>query len=348
LLKKHVKRSSLLHFTDHTLHDLQVRLLQKQPKSIELLKFSTEKMEDLQSLMTCLDEISGQISDGMYLKMTDKFKRVYDKLNGDKPFHEDSFYYSDDDLELDSNSDDDSDYEAHIRDTVERGRATAQAAREADERARREVSIEIIRSHLLDYVKSMHQTWALVQRWEKEAKKVIPLIKRMSATRKAEAIHEFCRKCYIWGKVEDDTALVGNIFGYTLVGAWTWERLVDNGLRAIVMMIGTEEEIEKAKRKNMHCDDLSLATLKKLPAFEQKIYDDYKCEYNEDIVENRRQANEYVRKHEESMQRWEMCAREEENKLSALGARVYGRDKWDAETHYFWVDDVTGRMVGGP
>jgi hypothetical protein len=305
-------------------------------------------MEDLQSLMACLDDISNKIGDGMYLDMADKLKRIHDKLNGDKPFHEDSFYYSDDDSELDSNSDDDSDYEAHIRDTVERGRATAQAAREADERARREVSIQIIRDHLLDYVRSMHQTWALVQRWEKEVKKVIPLIKRMSATRKAEAIHEFCRKCYIWGKVEDDSALVGSLSGYNLHEAWTWERLVDNGLRAIVMMIGTEEEIEKAKRGFMCYEELSLATLKKLPAFEKKIYDDYKREYNEEIVENRRQANEYVRKHEESMQRWEMCAREEENKLRRLGARVYGRDKWDAEAHDFWVDDVTGRMVGGP
>ena len=62
-------------------------------------------MEDLQSLMTCLDEISGQISDGMYLKMTDKFKRVYDKLNGDKPFHEDEFYYSDTASDDESDSD---------------------------------------------------------------------------------------------------------------------------------------------------------------------------------------------------------------------------------------------------
>ncbi len=302
--------------------------------------------------MACLDDISNKIGDGMYLDMADKLKRIHDKLNGDKPIHEDTFYYSDDDSELDSNSDDDSDYEAHIRDTVERGRATAQAAREADERARREVSIEIIRSHLLDYVKSMHQTWALVQRWEKEAKKeqarARPLITRMTAARKKRAIQRWCEKNA--DRCPGGTAgeLIG--CGPIVTGSsfWTWKNLMENGLRAIVMEIGTEEEIEKAKRKNMHCDNLSLATLKKLPAFEKKIYDDYKREYNEEIVENRRQANEYVRKHEESMQRWEMCAREEENKLSALGAHVYGRDKWDAETHYFWVDDVTGRMVGGP
>ena len=296
-------------------------------------------MEDLQSLMACLDDISSKIGDGMYLDMADKLKRIHDKLNGDKPFHEDPFYYSD---EEDSNSDYDSD-----SDYYERARRGVRSA-EADERARIEVRIQIIRDHLLDYVRSMHQVWAEVQKWEKEVKKVIPLIKRMSPVRKAEAIHAFCRKCYTTGKVEDDAALVGNISGYTFRGAWTWERLVDNGLRAIVMEIGTEEEIEKAKRKNMCYDDLSLATLKKLPAFEKKIYDDYKREYNEEIVENRREANAKVREHEESMQRWEMCARREEDKLRELGARVYDRDRWDAEAHDFWVDDVTGRLVNGP
>ena len=288
-------------------------------------------MEDLQSLMACLDDISSKIGDGMYLDMANKLKNIHNKLNGNKPFHQDSFYYSDDDSELDSNSDDDSDSDSDY-----------------NERARREVSIQIIRDHLLDYVRSMHQVWVDVQKWEKEAKKVIPLIKRMSPVRKAEAIHAFCRKCYTTGKVEDDAALVGNISGYTFRGAWTWERLVDNGLRAIVMEIGTEEEIEKAKRKNMHCDDLSLATLIKVPAFEKKIYDDYKRGYNEEVVENRREANAKVREHEESMQRWEMCARREEDKLRELGARVYDRDRWDAEAHDFWVDDINGRLVNGP
>ena len=283
-------------------------------------------MEDLQSLMACLDDISSKIGDGMYLDMADKLKRIHDKLNGDKPFHEDSFYYSDDDSELDSNSDYDSDSDYN-------------------ERARRQVTIQLIRDHLLDYVRSMHQVWAEVQKWEKEVKKELPFIKRMSVLRKAEAIHAFCRKCYTTGKVEDDAALVGNISGYTFRGAWTWKNLVENGLHAIVMEIGTEEE---KKRKNMHYDDLSLATLKKLPAFEKKIYDDYWREHNEGLIQNRREANAKVREHEESMQRWENCAKEEENKLRRLGARVYDRDRWDAEAHDFWVDDVNGRLVNGP
>jgi hypothetical protein len=300
-------------------------------------------MEDLQSLMACLDDISGKIGDGMYLDMADKLKRIHDELNGNKPFHEDSFYYSDDDSELDSNSDDDddSDYEAH-----------SEAAREADERARREVSIQIIRDHLLDYVRSMHQAWEELQKWEKEVKKeqarAPPLITRMTAARKHRAIQRWCEKNT--DRCPGGTA--GDLIGcgpiVTRSNFWNWKNLMENGLHAIVMEIGTEEE---KKRKNMHRDDLSLATLKKLPAFEKKIYDDYKDEcnslrsINDTFIEN---AKANVSKYEESMQRWEMCARREENKLRELGARVYARDSWDAEFRDFWVDDDDGLLVDDP
>ena len=285
--------------------------------------------------MSCLDEISNVIGDGMYLSMADKLKRIHNKLNGDKPFHEDSFYYSDDDSELDS----DDDYETDSERVTDNRSPTA---------ARREVSIQIIRDHLLDYVRSMHQVWAEVQKWEKEVKKVIPLITRMTAARKQRAIRRWCERSRGWRPGGTAGDLIG--CGPIVTGSifWSWKNLLENGLHAIVMEIGTEEEIEKAKRKNMHYDDLSLATLKKLPAFEKKIYDDYKRAYNEEIVENRREANANVREHEESMQRYEMRAREEENKLRELGARVYDRDRWDAEAHDFWVDDVTGRLVNGP
>ena len=141
-------------------------------------------MEELQSLMACLDDISSKIGDGMYLDMADKMKRIHDKLNGNKPFHEDSFYYSSDNE--DSNSDDDSGYDSDY-----------------NERARRQVTIQLIRDHLLDYVRSMHQTWAQLQEWEKEVKKVIPLIKRMSAVRKAEAIHILVHSLSLWRIVSD-------------------------------------------------------------------------------------------------------------------------------------------------
>ena len=313
-----------------------------QPCFRNLPSNKTTNMEDLQSLMACLDDISSKIGDGMYLDMADKMKRIHDKLSGNKPFHEDPFYYSDDDSELDSNSDDDSD-----SDYYERARRGVRNA-EADERARREVRIQLIRDHLLDYVRSMHQVWAEVQKWEKEVKKVIPLITRMTAVRKQRAIRRWCERSRGWRPGGTAGDLIG--CGPIVTGSifWNWKNLMDNGLHAIVMEIGTEGEIEKAKRKNMCYDDLSLATLKKLPAFEKKIYDDYKREYNKEIVENRREANANVREHEESMQRWEMCARGEENKLRELGARVYDRDRWDAESHDFWVDDINGILVNGP
>jgi hypothetical protein len=293
-------------------------------------------MEDLQSLMSCLDDISSKIGDGMYLDMADKLKRIHDKLNGDKPFHEDSFYYSDDDSELDSNSDDDSGYDSDY-----------------NEIARRQVTIQIIRDHLLDYVRSMHQAWVQVQKWEKEVKKeqarARPLITRMTAARKQRAIQRWCEKNTRWASGGEAGELVGHLSTAAVpTSGWTWENLVENGLRTIVLEIGTEEE----KVANfITYDELSLATLKKLPAFEKKIYDDFKdecnglCTINDTFIEN---ANANVRKHEESMQRWEMRAREEENKLRELGAHVYDRDRWDAEAHHFWVDDVNGVLVNGP
>ena len=280
-------------------------------------------MEDLQSLMTCLDDISSKIPDGIYLDMADKIKRVHDHMNGNKPFHEDTFYYSDDDSELDSDDDSDSDYE--VRSPVNA------------EEAHREVGNEI-RRHLLDYVRSMHHTWIELEKWNNEVKKewarARPLITRMTATRKERAIQRWCEKSTSW-------ALSGELVGH---GGWTWENLVENGLRTIVLEIGTEEE----KVANfITYDELSLITIQKLPAFEKKIYDDFKGECNhlrsidDTFMEN---AIANVRKHEELMQRWEMAAGEEENKLRELGAPVFARDWWDTESKEFWANDE-GQMV---
>ena len=290
-------------------------------------------MEDLQSLMSCLDEISNVIGDGMYLSMADKLKRIHNKLNGDRPIHEDSFYYSDDDSEL--GSDDDSDY-------------SYPANGSPRSHANREITVDIIRDHLLDYLQSMHQVWADMQELDADLKKLNPLITRMTAARKQHAIRRWCERSRGWRPGGTAGDLIG--CGPIVTGSifWSWKNLMENGLHAIVMEIGTEEEIEKAKRGFVDYDDLSLATLRKLPVFEKKIYDDYQYGYNEEILKNRREANAKVREHEEFMQRWEMRAREEENKLRELGARVYDRDRWDAESHDFWVDDINGRLVNGP
>ena len=279
--------------------------------------------------MTCLDDISSKIPDGLYLEMADKMKRVHDHMKGNKPFHEDTFYYSDSDsdLESDDDSDSDSDY---------------------NERARRGVAIELIRNQLLDNVKSMHHTWAEVQKWEKEVKKeqarARPLITRMTMARKKRAIQRWCEKNVRWATGGEAGELVGCGPIVTGDNFWTWKNLVENGLRVIVMEIGTEEE---KVSDFVYYDELSLTTIQKLPAFEKKIYDDFKGECNylrsidDTFIEN---ANANVRKHKELMQKWEMAAREQENKLRELDAPVYARDNWIAETHDFWANDE-GRMV---
>ena len=291
-------------------------------------------MEDLQSLMACLDDISSKIPDGIYLDMADKMKRVHDHMNGNKPFHEDTFYYSDDDSELDSDDDSDSDYE--VRSPVNAGEA------------HREVAIELIRNRLLDYVKSMHREWGELERWEQKIANVT-FIKRMTAGRKAEAIKQWCEKNVRWAPRGEAGELVGHISTTAIVlGGWTWENLVENGLRTIVVEIATEEEkVALANRLGwaaVYYDELSLKTLQKLPAFEKKIYDDYKHKYNEGLHQMCHDVEVNVRKHEELLQKWEMAAREQENKLRELDAPVFARDSWDMENHNFWANDE-GEMV---
>ena len=291
-------------------------------------------MEDLQSLMACLDDISSKIPDGLYLEMADKMKRVHDHMNGNKPIHEDTFYYSDDDSELESDDDSDSDYE--VRSPVNAGEA------------HREAEIEIVRSHILDYVRIMHQTWKELEKWKNELKKerarARPLITRMTVARKKLAIHRWCEKNTDRCPGGEAGELVG--CGPIVTGAnfWTWKNLVENGLRTIVLEIGTDEE----KFADFVCyDELSLETLQKLPAFEKKIYDDYKEECNrlrsidDTFIEN---ASANVRKREELMQTWEMRVQEQENKLRELDAPVFARDYWESATCEFWVND-NGRMV---
>ena len=287
-------------------------------------------MEDLQSLMSCLDDISSKIPDGLYLEMADKMKRVHDHMNGNKPFHEDTFYYSDDDSELDSDDDSDSDYEVRSSANVEE--------------AHREVSIENIRRHLLAYVKSMHCEWEKIEKWENELKKerarARPFIVRMTVARKKLAIQRWCEKNTDRCPGGEAGELVGCGPIVTGTNFWTWKNLVENGIRTIVLEIGTDDE----KLLDFVCyDELSLETLQKLPAFEKKIYNDYKEECNrlhsiDDTVQT------WKMKHEEMMQTWEMRVQEQENKLRELDADVFARDSWDAENRIFWTNDE-GQMV---
>ena len=286
-------------------------------------------MEDLQSLMTCLDEISGQISDGMYLKMTDKFKRVYDKLNGDKPFHEDEFYYSD----TASDDESDSDYESP------RPAVRAPFAPNLDRT--RLSDIALLRDQLLDHVKKMHEEYKVLMKWEKEARRTWTPIKRMTAFRKSQAIKQWCEKNVRWASGGEAGELVGCISTTAAYHSWTWKNLMENGLRAVVMEIGTEEE---KVPDFVYYDDLSLKTIQKLPAFEKKIHDDYKEECQRKWYVALQNAKLKVVESKAKMAGFEMFCVDRESELRLADAHVYHRDYWESSTNEFWVSD-SGRMV---
>mgnify|MGYP001114315055 FL=1 len=289
-------------------------------------------MEDLQSLMTCLDEISGQISDGMYLKMTDKFKRVYDKLNGDKPFHEDEFYYSD----TASDDESDSDYGSP------RPAVRAPFAPNLDRT--RLSDIALLRDQLLDHVKKMHEEYKVLMKWEKEARRTWTPIKRMTAFRKTQAIKLWCEKNTRWAPGGEAGELVGYLSTAAVNGptsGWTWKNLMENGLRAVVMEIGTEEE---KVLDFVYYDDLSLKTIQKLPAFEKKIYDDYKEECQRKWYVALQNAKLKVVESKAEMSRLERFCVDREIELRLADACVYHRDYWESAVNEFWVSD-SGRMV---
>ena len=279
-------------------------------------------MEDLRNLMACIDEIASQIPDGMYLKMADQMKRVHDHMNGNKSIHDDTFYYSDDDSVLESDDDTDSDFEGSPP---------------------RRVLITPIRNQLLDHVKKMHEEYKVLMKWEKEARRTWTPIKRMTAFRKSQAIKQWCEKNVRWATGGEAGELVGCISTAAAdrCGAWTWKNLMENGLRAIVMEIGTEEE---KVPDFLYYDDLSLKTIQKLPAFEKKIYDDYKEECQRKWYVTLQNAKLKVVESKAKMSRLEMLCMETEVKLRELDATVYGRDYWESATCEFWVGE-NGRMV---
>ena len=294
-------------------------------------------MEDLQSLMTCLDEISGQISDGMYLKMTDKFKRVYDKLNGDKPFHEDEFYYSD----TASDDESDSDYGSP------RPAVRAPFAPNLDRT--RLSDIALLRDQLLDHVKKMHEEYKVLMKWEKEARRTWTPIMRMTAFRKTQAIKLWCEKNTRWAPGGEAGELVGRLSTAAVpTSEWTWEKLVENGLRTIVVEITTEEEkVALANRLGwapVYYDELSLKTIQKLPAFEKKIYEDYKEECQRKWYVALQNAKLKVVESKAEMSRLERFCVDREIELRLADACVYHRDYWESAVNEFWVSD-SGRMV---
>ena len=288
-------------------------------------------MEDLRNLMACIDEISSQIPDGMYLKMADQMKRVHEHMNGNKSIHDDTFYYSDDDSVLESDDDSDSDFAPNLDRT-------------------RLSDIALLRDKLLDCVKKMHEEYKVLMKWEKEARRTdwTP-IKRMTAFRKSQAIKLWCEKNTRWAPGGEAGELVGHLSTAAVpTSGWTWENLVENGLRSIVVEIAAEEEkVALANRLGwaaVYYDELSLKTLQKLPAFEKKIYDDYKEECQRKMTEYFENAKLKVAESKAKMTGLEMFCVDRESELRLADACVYHRDYWESATNEFWVGD-NGRMV---
>ena len=285
-------------------------------------------MEDLRNLMACIDEISSQIPDGMYLKMADQMKRVHEHMNGNKSIHDDTFYYSDDDSELDSDDDSDSDFAPNLDRT-------------------RLSDIALIRDQLLDHVKKMHEEYKVLMKCEKEARRTWTPIKRMTAFRKTQAIKLWCEKNVRWASGGEAGELVGYLSTAAVNGptsGWTWKNLMENGLRTIVLEIGTDEEIIRAQRGFVYYDELSLKTLQKLPAFEKKIHDDYKEECQRKWYVALQNAKLKVVESKAKMTGLEMFCVDRENELRLADACVYHRDYWESAPCEFWVGE-NGRMV---
>jgi hypothetical protein len=285
-------------------------------------------MEDLRNLMACIDEISSQIPDGMYLKMADQMKRVHEHMNGNKSIHDDTFYYSDDDSVLDSDDDSDSDFTPN----PDRTRLS---------------DIALLRDQLLDRVKKMHEEYKVLMKCEKEARRTWTPIKRMTAFRKTQAIKLWCENNVRWAPGGEAGELVGYLSTAAVNGptsGWTWKNLMENGLRTIVLEIGTDEEIIRAQRGFVYYDELSLKTLQKLHAFEKKIHDGYKEECQRKWYVALQNAKLKVVESKAKMAGFEMFCVDRESELRLADAPVYHRDYWESATNEFWVGE-NGRMV---
>ena len=283
-------------------------------------------MEDLRGLMACLDDISSKIPDGIYLEMADKMKRVHDHMNGDKPFHEDTFYYSDDDSDFESEDDDDSDSDFEVP-TVENRRL-------------REREYQKLRDEIFGLVKQMHAEYKVLKKWDKETRRNCTSIKRMTTWRKGQAIMTWCDKTNkFWTPTRDSRELV---CGCTDQFAfWTWEKLTEYGMKMIVFEIGTEAEKASASRGFICQDDLSLKTLQKLPAFEKQIYEEYKEESHRKWNSEVENAAKKVKESEEKMNTLEKACIQREYLIGGFLCDREWRDYWNLDTYVF----TTGRTI---
>ena len=277
-------------------------------------------MEDLRSLMACLDDISSKIPDGIYLEMANTMKRVHDHMNGNKSIHEDTFYGDDD------------------------GDAIRLRARERarENEIRDNAYLAQIKNEIKAMVMRMRDEFKYLKKLDKDVTKTVQ-IKRMTAQHKSEAIKIWCEAHFLVGEVlpnvklpEWDTVneaiFVGCVssIGATEDGGWTWKNLVEWGLRMIVLEIGNEDEIESARRGLLFRDELSLKTLQKLPAFEKKIYTDFKESENKHRLGIVEVFNQKIKETEEELLKLQDGCLEREARLRRHGAHVECRAVWDA------------------
>ena len=265
--------------------------------------------------MACLDDISSKIPDGIYLEMANKMKRVHDHMNGNKSIHEDTFYGDDD---------------AAIR--------FRERARENE--IRDNAYLAQIRNEIKAMVMRMRGEFKWLKKLDKDVTKTVQ-IKRMTAQHKSGAIKAWCERMDMDGKVLPNVGFMSHFNKAILVGCvssidatedggWTWKNLVEWGLRTIVLEIGTEDEIERAKEGLLFRDDLSLKTLQKLPAFEKKIYTDYKEIENKHILGIIEVFNQKIKGTEEELLKLQDACLEREARLRRNGAHVECRAFWDA------------------
>jgi hypothetical protein len=274
-------------------------------------------MEDLRSLMACLDDISSKIPDGIYLEMANTMKRVHDHMNGNKSVHEDTFY-------------DDDDAAIRFRE------------RTRENEIRDNAYLAQIKNEIKAMVMRMRGEFKWLKKLDKDVTKTVQ-IKRMTAQHKSEAIKIWCEAHFLVGEVlpnvelhEWDTVneaiFVGCVssVGATEDGGWTWKNLVEWGLRMIVLEIGNEDEIERAKGGLLFRDDLSPETLQKLPKFEKKIYTDFKESENKHRLGIVEVFNQKIKGTEEELLKLQDGCLEREARLRRHGAHVECRAVWDA------------------
>ena len=190
----------------------------------------------------------------------------------------------------------------------------------------------------------MHEEYKVLMKWEKEARRTWTPIKRMTAFRKTQAIKLWCENNVKWAPGGEAGELVGYLSTAAVNGptsGWTWKNLMENGLRAVVMEIGTDEE---KVLDFIYYDELSLKTIQKLPAFEKKIYDDYKEECQRRWYVAIQIAKLKVVESKAKMTGLEMFCVDRESELRLADAPVYARDYWESAVNEFWVGE-NGRMV---